>query len=373
MAIALQGVRRGMRLGVASLSALWAIASGVVALGAEHAQRDGVWSARSVVRTMVADELLADARAGFAERDLNHDGVLTRDEVPYLLQATFRRVDADGDGRIPFAEARPAEAVLASAANQAEGQLRRAFEHLDGNRDGLLQAAELQAFAGPMGAGGGAIGYEGFAHGLRTLNGLSPAAGATKYPVLLLPGFLMPASSFGMMKVSLQEAGYGHFKVLDRWPWFSDINEFADQGKFFADRLRRRTGASHIELLGHSMGGLVGRVMIQNLGYAEHVNHYVSMGTPHHGTVMGSFATLYANSALQMTPGSAFLKALNAHEGAPSAIKYTSLHAGLDEIVLPHTSVDLAGATNVEIPNVFHIPMPMMPEVCRATVAALAQ
>ena len=37
---------------------------------------------------------------GFHERDSNHDGFLTPDELPPAMRANFLKVDADGDGRI---------------------------------------------------------------------------------------------------------------------------------------------------------------------------------------------------------------------------------------------------------------------------------
>lgn len=41
---------------------------------------------------------------GFHERDSNHDGFLTLDELPPGMRANFLKVDADGDGRISLRE-----------------------------------------------------------------------------------------------------------------------------------------------------------------------------------------------------------------------------------------------------------------------------
>lgn len=358
---------------VGALGPLLAIVSALSAQPWSLARTDATAMVQARVTTHLATELQADAQRAFVERDANGDGRVSHAEVPYLRAATFRRLDADRDGAVTPAEAMPAPHEIQAAAIRAESTFHAAFGQLDANQDGWLQAAEAPAFAGaqPM-----PVGYEGFMRGMQTMNQAAvpaPAAVKARPPVLMLPGFLMPASSFALMRETLVGAGYRDFKVLDRWPWFTDIDEYAAEGKWLGDRLRRRTGAPQIALLGHSMGGLVGRTMIHHLGYERHVSHYVSFGTPHHGTVLGPLAHWYANTAGQMTPGSKFLRALNVHEGKPSPVRYTSVHAQFDEIVNPHSSVTLAGAANPVVPFVFHTTMVMMPAVCEATLEALAR
>jgi hypothetical protein len=361
---------RPWAVGVGLLGPLLAIAAALSAPPWSLARADAVAMVRARVTAHVATELRADAQQAFVARDVNGDGRVTRSEVPYLRAGTFGRLDADRDGGVTPAEAMPSPRELQAAATRSESTFRAAFAQLDANHDGWLQAAEAPFQATH-------VDYEGFVRGLQTVNQAAapalPAGAPARPPVLMLPGFLMPASSFALMRETLVGAGYRDFKVLDRWPWFTDIDEYAAEGKWLGDRLRRRTGAQQIALLGHSMGGLVGRTMIHHLGYEPHVSHYVSFGTPHHGTVLGPLAHWYADSAGQMTPGSKFLRALNVHEGKPSPVRYTSVHAQFDEIVNPHSSVTLAGAANPVVPFVFHTTMIMMPAVCEATLDALAR
>lgn len=337
------------------------------------ARTDAVAMSQARVTSHLAAELRIDAQNAFTGRDLDGDGRVIHAEVPYMRAATFGRLDADRDGAVTMVEGMPAPPDLHIAATRAEATYRAAFGQLDANGDGRLQAAEAPGYGG---AEATPVDYEGFVRGLQAMNqvtgpAIAPGASA-RPPVLMLPGFLMPASSFALMRQTLVGAGYRDFKVLDRWPWFTDIDEYAAEGKWLGDRLRRRANAPRIILLGHSMGGLVGRTMIHHLGYEPHVSHYVSFGTPHHGTVLGPLAHWYAHTAAQMTPGSKFLRALNAHEGKPSPVRYTSVHAQFDEIVNPHSSVTLAGAANPVVPFVFHTTMVMMPGVCEATLEALA-
>jgi hypothetical protein len=363
---------RRWALSVGTVGSLLTVATALAAHPWTLARTDAAAMSQARVTAHVGAELRADAQRAFITRDLDGDGRISHAEVPYLRAATFRRLDADRDRAVTPAEGMPAPAEIQAAALRAETTLRAAFGQLDANGDGRLQAIEAPAYVGPQ-----APDYEGFVLGLQAMNhaaapAIAPGA-AIRPPVLMLPGFLMPASSFALMRQTLVGAGYRDFKVLDRWPWFTDIDEYAAEGKWLGDRLRRRANSQQLVLLGHSMGGLVGRTMIHHLGYEPHVSHYVSFGTPHHGTVLGPLAHWYANTAAQMTPGSKFLKALNVHEGKPSVVRYTSVHAQFDEIVNPHSSVTLAGAANPVVPFVFHTTMIMMPGVCEATLDALAR
>jgi pimeloyl-ACP methyl ester carboxylesterase len=356
------------------LGSLLTVATALSAHPWPLARTDAVAMGQARVLSHIAAELRTDAQNAFIERDLDGDGRVIHAEVPYLRATTFSRLDADRDGAVTMAEGMPAPHELHIAATRAESIYRAAFGQLDANQDGALQAAEAPAYVGSALM---PVDHEGFVLGMQRMNQatappIAPGAEA-RPPVLMLPGFLMPASSFALIRQTLVNAGYRDFKVLDRWPWFTDIDEYAAEGKWLGDRLRRRANVAQINLLGHSMGGLVGRTMIHHLGYEPHVSHYVSFGTPHHGTVLGPLAHWYANTAGQMTPGSKFLRALNLHEGKPSPVRYTSVHAQFDEIVNPHSSVTLAGAANPVVPFVFHTTMIMMPGVCEATLEALAR
>lgn len=198
------------------------------------------------------------------------------------------------------------------------------------------------------------------------------AAAPAKNPVLILPGFLMPEFSYDPLRRALLRAGYTDVTVLQGWPWFASIQTYAARARQEADRARARTGARKVDLVCHSMGGLVGRYLIQRLGYQARVQHYVSFGTPHHGTQLGRAASWYARSAEQMQPGSRFLKRLNA-EDRPEGIRFVAMQADFDEIVWPQTSAVLPGARNARIPDTLHVGGVLTDQFIEATIEALAR
>ncbi len=105
----------------------------------------------------------------------------------------------------------------------------------------------------------------------------------------------------------------------------------------------RETGASRVDLIGHSQGGLVGRYYVKNLGGANEVDSMISLGAPHYGTSLANLATLLGlGSCLgvvacqQMAIGSSFLANLNAGDDTIGNVVYTNIASALDEIVTPY-------------------------------------
>jgi len=107
-----------------------------------------------------------------------------------------------------------------------------------------------------------------------------------------------------------------------------------------------------IVVVGHSMGGLVSRVMVQYLELHS-IDAYISLGTPHNGTYLAYLAP-WSKSACQMRPGSMLLNGLNDTEW-PSSIPALSIQAGLDELMVPSSSTKVGWAVNRKIPGTNHI------------------
>ena len=92
------------------------------------------------------------------------------------------------------------------------------------------------------------------------------------------------------------------------------------------------------------MGALSSRYYIKNLGGDQKVDDWVSLGGPNHGTSTANYC--FDVSCVEMRPKSAFLKALNAGDETPGAVNYGTWSSPCDEVINPHSSVALSGATN---------------------------
>jgi triacylglycerol lipase len=96
--------------------------------------------------------------------------------------------------------------------------------------------------------------------------------------------------------------------------------------------------------MAHSMGGLIGRSMLRQFGGAESVDHFITYGTPHHGSVLGHLVGFLFTAIKEMTPGSEFLTELNEQEELTPNIKRFAIKASFDELVIPHSSAEWRGA-----------------------------
>lgn len=116
-----------------------------------------------------------------------------------------------------------------------------------------------------------------------------------------------------------------------------------------------------VDLVCHSMGGLVARWCVEKLAGDQYVDDMVTLATPHQGTLM-SFVMYWTPACQAMAPGSDFLKALNDGTLA-QGVEYTAVYALLDEIVTPNSYAmipspeikSVAKARNIEAGFVEHI------------------
>lgn len=106
-----------------------------------------------------------------------------------------------------------------------------------------------------------------------------------------------------------------------------------------AIRLKRHLDAQvrggRIDIVAHSMGGLVARVYLQMLGGHRRVDRLITLGTPHHGT----WASTYLPTRLvsQFHPDGPFIRRLNALP-PPPGVQCHFLVGGQDGIILPPDS-----------------------------------
>lgn len=110
-----------------------------------------------------------------------------------------------------------------------------------------------------------------------------------------------------------------------------------------------------ISIVGFSMGGIVSREYLQNLGGAKRCRQLITISSPHHGT---KAAWLYpSQGAVEMRPASRFLAHLDATQDQLGKMPVTSYRTPLDLVILPPTSSVWDRADNFAYPVVLH---PMM-------------
>ena len=172
-------------------------------------------------------------------------------------------------------------------------------------------------------------------------------------PLLVNHGYCVFALNYGAANGSGAVGIYG----------VGDIRQSAAELSAFVNQVLNATGASKVDLVGHSQGGMMPRYYLKNLGGAAKVGTLVGLAPSNHGTTVNGLFTLGsyfpgANSFFgaciaceQQEAGSPFLTELNSGGETVAGVSYTVIESRYDEVVTPYTSAFLSGSgvTNVTL------------------------
>jgi len=187
--------------------------------------------------------------------------------------------------------------------------------------------------------------------------------------VIFVPGIWDTGGKFDRMAEALGNAGWQTYEVaLAPNDGSVSLSRLAkDLRKFINGKLG---WVRRFDIVAFSMGGLVARSYVQRLGGLARVDHFVTISTPHHGTVTADLGNL--PGFLDMQPQSAFLTDLNKGVGRLSKLSFTSIWTPLDLIVVPADSSRLPVGAEVKLGVLTHNWMVTDRRVIDAVLAALA-
>lgn len=178
-------------------------------------------------------------------------------------------------------------------------------------------------------------------------------ATTTRDPILFVHGWQGSASTWTTMVSRFKADGWTDAQLMAFSYNSSQSNATtAQEISTRVDQLMAATGATRVDIVTHSMGGLSSRYYAKNLGGDARIDAWVSLGGPNHGTTTAN--TCISTSCTEMRIGSAFLTALNSGDETPGAPRYGTWWSGCDEIINPDDSVLLAGATNTQTACISH-------------------
>ena len=191
-------------------------------------------------------------------------------------------------------------------------------------------------------------------------------------PVVLVHGLLATAAeNWSYLSPILAADGYCVFALTygvdERFPFAGGLRPMEDSAPeldAFVHRVLAATGATQVDLVGHSEGTVMPQYWLWKLGGAPLVHEYVALTPLYDGTDLDGIATLEAQdttgafattfgglcgSCLEFMHGSAFLTDLYRDGVAAPGVSYTTIMTTHDELVTPYTSgyLDSPQATNV--------------------------
>ncbi|MCX5043241.1 alpha/beta fold hydrolase [Aldersonia sp. NBC_00410] len=187
-------------------------------------------------------------------------------------------------------------------------------------------------------------------------------------------------TNWGVYAPLLANEGYCVFAPtygnLENLPWpvtaiggLGPIEQSAGELSGYVDRVLAATGASKVDLVGHSQGTLMPTYYLEHLGGASKVDKYVSLAPLWNGTNAGGGALIatfarglgipgfdallgpLCGACSQMLTGSPFITDLQAGGMAVQGITYTNIMTRYDELVVPYTSgiLNAPNATNIVV------------------------
>ncbi|GHE48705.1 alpha/beta fold hydrolase [Streptomyces vinaceus] len=187
-------------------------------------------------------------------------------------------------------------------------------------------------------------------------------------PVLLLHGFSDNRSVFVLLRRTLAADGRRHVETYNYSPFTVDLRVTARHLARRVEELCERTGQERVDLVGHSLGGLVGRYYVQCLGGDARVRTLVTLGSPHSGTRVAPFMDAHP-LVRQIRPGSAVIAELRAP--APGCgTRCVAFWSEFDELMDPTETARIEHpdlhAENVQVTGIGHLALAAHPAVMAA-------
>jgi triacylglycerol lipase len=159
-------------------------------------------------------------------------------------------------------------------------------------------------------------------------------------PVVLLPGFCAPMRSMAALERRI-ERKLGRPVVrfplaTGRWVLQIDVRRSAEQAEVLLARLQSEHGFAYVDVVGHSLGGLVAAYWLKRIDCGRRIRRVVTLGTPHAGAPLARLGAVligFLSRALwQMVPGSGLLRELD-REPIPSGSELIAIASHGDTVV----------------------------------------
>lgn len=170
-------------------------------------------------------------------------------------------------------------------------------------------------------------------------------------PVLLLHGIFDTYGIFQRMTEHLQGQGW-QVHGLNMQPNFgiAPIERLAEQVATYVE------GAiapqQRLDIVGFSMGGIVARYYLQRLGGLQRVQRFITLSSPHRGTLTGNAWPLVGGQ--QMGYNSSFMRSLNADVAQLKRLQFTSIWTPYDLMIVPANSSQLGIGVEKTVPVLVH-------------------
>jgi pimeloyl-ACP methyl ester carboxylesterase len=192
-------------------------------------------------------------------------------------------------------------------------------------------------------------------------------------PIILMHGVIDNRSVFTLLKRALRRRGFGRIITVNYSPLSDDIRGVAKRLDRVVEDVVHRTGYERVHVVGHSMGGLIGRYYVQRMGGDARAHTLVTLGSPHAGTLPATWVP--HPIARQMRPDSDIVAEF-AQPAPECRTRILSVWSDLDMMIVPKSSARIdhpdLNVRNVFVPGVGHMSLPVDGRVLHEVCTTLA-
>ena len=157
-------------------------------------------------------------------------------------------------------------------------------------------------------------------------------AAIERFPIIYVPGYGAPPFHSRYFRSRLEVEGFDVFQI--ELPKFQtgDIVKSATILGDEVQRARERYQTDKVSLIGHSLGGIISRYYLQQLGGWKYVHRAVYLATPQKGVYVAALGVA-TKAARQLMPNSKLITDLNNDPARCRTIKCLSIISNFDEVV----------------------------------------
>jgi triacylglycerol lipase len=186
--------------------------------------------------------------------------------------------------------------------------------------------------------------------------------------VVLVPGIHDDAGKLTRIHAALAAAGRDA-AIISPQPSDGSVPLDALAGQLAACIAAGYPPDQPLDFFGFSMGGLIIRSYLQQLGGLPRAQRFVTLATPHRGSRLAHVSRQPA--VVQMRPGSAFLAQINEQMEMLRQVDFTSIWTPFDLIIVPQRSSVLPVGRMVRVLSPMHGLLPYDARVVQIVVDAL--
>ncbi len=200
----------------------------------------------------------------------------------------------------------------------------------------------------------------------RLLPGAHPSV-----PVVFVHGYFQNRACFVGLARELAARGLGPLFGLN-YPWFDAVASNAARLERFVERVCVETGSVAVDLVCHSMGGVVAMEMMRDEAKRDSlkVRRCVTIASPHAGVVWRG--PVLGEGGANLRRGSQLLRA---HAGAKVAVPCLSIYSSHDNVVHPKETSSLSGrgGRDLEVSGFAHLSILFSPIIAEHVAAFLLE